>query len=417
MRVHRIPRALAHAARGAALATALLLVTGLAFPAEDGGEVRTLRDALEKGEVGLSLRYRAERVTDEAPAVADNVGVASTLRTTLSYRTAPLIGFSAFLQFEDVSNLGYSDAHNDTVNGIVDHPVIADPQGTDVEQAYLRYALPKIVDVRAGRIALSLGQERYVGPVGWRQNQQSFDAAEIDLRAIPRTTVRLVYIDKVLRIFGDSRRMHSPLVDAEVRVGRAGVATAYYYDLDYSDLFAAGGSTATTGARWQNTWDLPGEWSIPYLAEYARQKDAGDNPSALDVQYVRWEIGAKRKSLQITAGQETLGGDAQGGAFSTPLATLHKWNGWADKFLVTPPNGLEDTYLSAGYGWEGWTGTVVWHDFRSDSRDMNYGSEIDALVEWKAPWKQIFAAKAALYDASDFAADTGKYWIYTAWSM
>ena len=29
-------------------------------------------------------------------------------------------------------------------------------------------------------------------------------------------------------------------------------------------------------------------------------------------------------------------------ALQTPLATLHAFNGWADKFLSTPANGLRD---------------------------------------------------------------------------
>ena len=31
-------------------------------------------------------------------------------------------------------------------------------------------------------------------------------------------------------------------------------------------------------------------------------------------------------------------------ALQTPLATLHKFNGWADLFLTTPNAGLEDAY-------------------------------------------------------------------------
>ena len=36
-------------------------------------------------------------------------------------------------------------------------------------------------------------------------------------------------------------------------------------------------------------------------------------------------------------------------SFQTLLATLHKFQGWADKFLTTPPNGIRDLYGSAGY--------------------------------------------------------------------
>lgn len=404
--------------RSALVLCPVLALSGLpALPADDGGEVRTLIDALRKGEAAFSIRYRWEHVDDDIPAVADEDGDASTLRTTLSYRTAPLFGFNAFMEFEDVSNLGMSNDHNDTTNGIVDHPVIADPVGTDLQQAYLRYSSPEIVGVSAGRMTLSLAPERYVGPVGWRQNQQSFDAAEVSVSAIPRTTLRLIYIDNVQRIFGDNREMSSPLVDAAVKIGQAARLTAYWYRLDYDQLADAALSTSTAGGRWEHAWRLPGEWSIPYLAEYAKQSDAGDNPADVDAEYRRLEVGGKRRMLSLVAGYELLGGDLSDGAFSTPLATLHTWNGWADRFLTTPPIGLQDLYLSAAYGWNSWSGTVIWHDFSSDSEDVSYGTEIDAVVQWKAPWKQIFAGKAAFFEADEAGFDTQKYWIYTAWSM
>ena len=52
--------------------------------------------------------------------------------------------------------------------------------------------------------------------------------------------------------------------------------------------------------------------------------------------------------------------------FSTPLATLHKFNGWSDQFLTTPKEGLVDLYASIsgkafGGGW-----TVALHDFSAD---------------------------------------------------
>ena len=37
------------------------------------------------------------------------------------------------------------------------------------------------------------------------------------------------------------------------------------------------------------------------------------------------------------------------GQLQTPLATLHAFNGWADMFLTTPANGLQDLYFRASY--------------------------------------------------------------------
>ena len=46
-----------------------------------------------------------------------------------------------------------------------------------------------------------------------------------------------------------------------------------------------------------------------------------------------------------SVGFESLGSDDGVMGFRTPLATLHKFQGTADKFLVTPPGGLEDAFV------------------------------------------------------------------------
>ena len=43
-------------------------------------------------------------------------------------------------------------------------------------------------------------------------------------------------------------------------------------------------------------------------------------------------------------GIEILANDKET-SFATPLATLHKFNGFADQFLATPSQGLEDKFL------------------------------------------------------------------------
>ena len=105
------------------------------------------------------------------------------------------------------------------------------------------------------------------------------------------------------------------------------------------------------------------------------------------------------------------------GSFSTPLATLHKWNGWADKFLVTPPKGLRDLFvrLDGKLGIATWT--VRYHDFESDQDSESYGTELDAEVLFKTPWNQGFGLTGAVYDADGYAEDTTKLWFYTTYKI
>ena len=46
-----------------------------------------------------------------------------------------------------------------------------------------------------------------------------------------------------------------------------------------------------------------------------------------------------------------------------------------------------------------------------------YGNEFDALLLYKASWKQTFGAKAAFYSADDFATDTNKIWVWTGFKI
>ena len=108
-------------------------------------------------------------------------------------------------------------------------------------------------------------------------------------------------------------------------------------------------------------------------------------------------------------------------SFQTPLATLHKFQGWADKFLTTPPNGIRDWYGSAGYGWkkplglDGINATLVYHRFGSDRIAIHYGNEWDAMITArKGRWTAT--AKLAAYDADLFATDTRKFWLQLEWA-
>lgn len=106
-------------------------------------------------------------------------------------------------------------------------------------------------------------------------------------------------------------------------------------------------------------------------------------------------------------------------AFATPLATLHKFNGFADVFLVTPPTGIEDYYVDVTYKVHGIDGPLSflnglllkgrYHDFSSDVGSINYGEEFDIYA--KLPLGRGFYAetKYANYNADQFAVDTEKF--------
>jgi len=393
----------------------------LAFAGEECEEEKAdnLGDALKKGKFSLNLRYRYEMVDQDG---FDNDAAASTVRTALGYRTLPWANMSAFIEVENITMVG-DDKYNNKGGGhlwnmVDDRPVVADPKLTEVNQAYLDFTFLPKTKITVGREEILLGNVRFVGNVGWRQNHQSFDAVSLVNKALPKTTIFYGYIDRVNRIFGDDKDMGSHLLNAVVKLSETNKLALYGYLLDYCDEGDWGASTSTYGLNYMGSFKVAEDWKIAYDLEYATQSDYGDNPNDVSADYYRVEAGtSKGKAFVFKIGHEVLGGSEEDGAFSTPLATLHKWNGWADKFLGTPANGLQDTYVVLGGGWGAWGLKGIYHSFKADSGSMDYGTELDALLTYKAPWKQLFALKYADYSADEHSVDTRKIMFFTAWGF
>ncbi|MED5432978.1 MAG: hypothetical protein VX920_11630, partial [Pseudomonadota bacterium] len=98
--------------------------------------------------------------------------------------------------------------------------------------------------------------------------------------------------------------------------------------------------------------------------------------------------------------------------FQTPLATKHAFNGWADLFLATPADGLEDTFVTVGGKLAGFKLAAIYHDFKSNEGSTDYGTEMDLLVARPIGKHYTVGLKYADYSADDFGADTSKYWAW-----
>jgi len=385
-------------------------------PTSDAPENPSLGRALSDGDLAVALRYRYEHVDDDASAAA---AAASTLRGSVGYRTLPYYGLSAQVEFSAVAEIGTGDRFNNAgagANGtvITDRPIVADPEMTRVNQIFATYALGA-TRLSAGRLELALDNQRFVGPVKWRQNYQTFVAARLENRSIERTTLSYAFLDRTYTITGGERPMASHLLNAAVELP-FGTAVGFGYLLDFENEIDAGLSTGTVGLRFSGARQA-GPMTIGYELGYARQHDRASNPNRVRADYYQLSatLGVPKATLEV--GYEVLGGSVENGRFTTPLATLHAFNGWADKFLSTPPLGLED--LSVGL--RGKAGRFSWrallHDFRAASGDARYGSELDLLASYQASWKQSLGLKAAFYSADEHSTDTAKVWVWTAYSF
>ena len=399
------------------LSLGILAALPHAATAEDIGNL--LRD----GKPILDLRYRYEHVDQDN---ALNNANAQTLRTRVGFQSGKWYGLSALIEADNVSRLGDA-AYNSTRNGQTDYSVVADPDGSEINQALLRYdhALGSAV---VGRQRINLDNQRFVGGVAWRQNEQTYDGVLAQLKPIQGMTLSYAYLDNINTIFGPGNGRfdgpanpaniegHSHLLNLQYQFHPAVLATLYQYRLGLDNLSGGNQSSSTTGLR------LSGAHSgFSYALEYAEQKDWADNPLRLDSDYYLAELGYTWKGMQFKVGQEVLGGDSGPGnrAFQTPLATKHAFQGWADVFLLTPAGGVEDSYLTATLPLLGGNLQAWYHNFRADTGSSRYGEEFDVSYGRAIPGVKGLTGlvKYARYDADDFSVDTDKFWVQMQYSF
>ena len=369
-------------------------------------------EAIKDGEASLSARYRYEFVDQDG---IPNDAHASTLKTKLGYRTGTVSGFSGFFEAESVTAVGSENFASPT-NSVANHPVVADPTETEINQAYLRFQGLADTDIKYGRQLFTLDNHRYIGHVGWRQNEQTFDAATVVNQSLADTTLTASYIYNVNRLVSEAAgprgddAMQSGIFNARYEGLSAGSLTAYSYLLDYENRDVA--STSSYGLRFTGASELSDGIKALYTLEYAQQSDYADNPNSFDTDYYLVEGGASISGVTFKLGQEMLGSDDGAAAFQTPLATLHAMNGWTDRFLGTPANGLVDTYASIG----GKAGDVklmaIHHQFESDNANQDYGTETGVLAVTPLTEAYTLGFKAASYSADDFSVDTDKAWLW-----
>lgn len=382
-----------------------------------------LSDALSQGTVKGDLRLRYEHVDNTA---AVKPADAVTLRTRLTWTSAPWYATTALLEFDDLRAL--QDDYNSSRNGKTTHLLVPDPEGTEVNQAYLNYK-DYGVDLKAGRQRINLDDQRFIGGVGWRQNEQTYDGVTASYGGIVGLTVIAGYLPRVNTIWGPDPgpATTKPNITGDTRYlnvaylfGSALKLTAFDYYLDLDDFGSPlnNQSTETYGLRGTGRFG-----NLSYVLSYAEQKDIESNPLKVDSHYGLAELSYKFGEVVPTVGIEVLGdGDNGKLSFQTPLATKHKFQGWADLFLTTPTNGIVDYY--AGVKMPLLTGKfeVAAHRFISETGGDDFGDELD--VAWAytpASVKNLeILLKVAQFDAKDLPTtyrDTFKGWVQTSYKF
>jgi hypothetical protein len=321
------------------LAVSAAAMTMLGSGAVQAAEAPDLVSAIRAGKPILEFRPRYETV-DQANLARD--ANAFTLRTRVGWETGAWHGLKALVEFEDVRQLG-SEHYNTTVNGKTLYPVIPDPDVTEVNRAQLTWTPNKMFTGTLGRQRINLDDQRFIGGVGWRQDEQTFDAVRGDL-SVDKLKATYIYIGQVNRVFGEALDWDSDshAVNATYSFNDAFKLQGFAYALKFKQSPA--NSTQTYGVRATGALKAA-PFKIAYAAAYASQKDYRNNPGNFSLDYWMAEAAATYDIYTVKVNYESLEGDGRRG-FATPLATLHLFQGWADAFLTTPTRGIDDLNVS-----------------------------------------------------------------------
>jgi len=399
------------------------LLNGLPALADDSGSFHA---ALAQTRPLIDLRVRYEEV--DQTGIAHNAN-AETLRARLGAETGKFLDTSLLVEGEAMFRLNSSYRPDNSVAHYTQYPVVADPENYALNRlALTNTSLPRTA-VIVGRQRIILDDQRFVGNSGWRQNEVTYDALRVVSKPVGRLTLDLTFLNKVHRVYGGDSPQGTYKGDSylanisyQLPIGKLS-GFAYLLDFDpiaglTGALDPRRGSTSTYGGRFVGEQPISAI-KLGYAVAYAWQKQRADNPLIFSNDYFLGELNASMAGFKAAIGDEIMHGNGTVG-FATPLATLHLFEGWADKFLTTPANGIKDLYGSLGWngkkllGLDSLSATVVYHRFDADRISTNYGSEWDLAVSGR--WHRFSGLlKYAEYSAAGttplaIARDTRKFW-------
>ncbi|AZQ09789.1 alginate export family protein [Shewanella khirikhana] len=380
-----------------AVSTALLSLSNVA--AADPVSKALVEDA----KVNVQFRARFEQVDQ----LSDTQDLTS-LRTRLTYQTGDLSNFFGLAEVDDVRSTD-------------EEPWIADYEYTEINQAFIGYKAPGDTVLKYGRQRILLDNQRFVGGVGFRQNEQTYDAFSVQTKGVTNLTAFYAYINNVNRIFSEAsgksdHKNETHLLNLNYKANNWADISGYAYLIDNQNVSRF--STDTYGVRLTGKGDV-GSLKLGYALEYAKQSDGGNNTLSYDADYQLAEASLGFSGVTAKLGYEVLGSDNGNAGFITPLATLHAFQGWTDKFLFGGAGnwdkGIQDLYFSVGGAVAGVKLLAVYHQFESDVDNIDMGDEWGVSVTYPFAKHYSVGAKYASFSGADagyaFSNDADKLWL------
>ncbi|MEO1938907.1 MAG: hypothetical protein ABGW85_09785, partial [Sulfurimonas sp.] len=354
-------------------AVALTAIMG-SFNSVSADGINILDDLVLDGQI----RPRYEMVDDNIDG--HDKANAFTARTKLKV-TGKLMGvegLTASVGIISVNDFG-SNKYNSTANGQTDYAVVKDPEKAIISNAEVNYKVGDTL-LHAGRGQVNLDNQRFIGTVGWRQLERSYDSIFVANNSIKNLSVLAAWVYGFQGVgAADTTDANTVLLNASYTVSPELKITAYDYMIA-ADAGANGGHGFDTyGLSLTGKLALSGI-KLNYRAEYAQQKDAtmdyqknsaNKDQFKADADYYNLDLGANVNGIIAGVNYEVLSGESTSAtsddtAFNPILGTNHKFNGWADVFYVaaTPKSGLQDLNIRLGYKAKGFGKLLaVYHDF------------------------------------------------------
>jgi len=390
----------------------------------------TFADAVRAGKSMSSFRLRDEWVAQDGKSEQAN---ALTLRTLLGWQTAPLHGFSVGAQLINVGV--FDDSYDNGDKGVVqpgraNYPRIADPDDTGINQLYVDWTGLPDTRLRLGRQSVKLDNVRFVGNVEFRQVMQVFDGVSVESRALQKdTTLYAAHFNKLTQVSTLTQDTDINIANLRYALSPTESLIGYGYFVGWDVQTAQLQSSRTLGVRLDGARPIAKDWKLLYTAEYAKQDPYKSGNSNIDSHYARLGAGAKWGDWFARIDREILSSNNGQTAFQTPLGTNHLFQGWVDKFLVTPKQGIRDTFVTAGTKLGKATLLTEYHWFASDvpfasgaGTATRLGREWDVSVTYPVS-PQLMArleygrfSEGAQYTAARYR-DTEKLWLTMMYSF
>jgi hypothetical protein len=314
-------------------------------------------DAVIHGAPIIEIRPRYEEVDQTKTKKLTNAAEAYTVRTHLGWQTGSWNGFQALVEGANIAVVGperfavnVPGATTPPLNGAgkAKYPLINDPSVTELNRAQITWTPSKAFSATVGRQIINIDDQRFVGDVNWRQDQQTFDAVRGDLH-LGQFRLFAAYLDRVNRTLGDYRdfRSDSYLINARYDLGKNHDLEAFEYLLDFGN--SAVNSSETRGVRGSGKSKV-GPVTLAYDAAYAHQSDYANAPKPFDLDFYAADLFVTYGVATLRLDREQLNGNGKQG-FATPLATTHGFQGWADAFVSPGGNksfvdGIVDSNIS-----------------------------------------------------------------------